>query len=159
MKTNLLVLLFLFSINAIARADDNFEKGPLDVKWGDSIQYVQSVYPDGLTWPTTNAPDAITYSILKDSKAYWLGIPIQEVKFSFKSNGKLHTVFFEFKHSDAEVVKQKTMKLFGDDFKARKDDTGLMFSWKNSTKYKAQLSVNSLSPHEWVILGVQEISQ
>jgi hypothetical protein len=159
MKIYFLIILSFCFISNTPRANDKLENGPLDIKWKDSIEHVQSVYPDGLTWPSTNSPSTITYSVFKNSKTYWSGIPIQEVRFSFKPDGKLHTVFFQFKYSDAEAIKQRSKEIFGVNYKIKEDGNMLTLSWKNPRNSKIQLDVNSQSPSEWVILGAQEIEQ
>jgi hypothetical protein len=158
----LAIVAFLWSgVGLAGSVNDHFKDGVLDVKWGATLQQVQSKYPKGQTWPTAEVNGtSLVYEVVVDVALLGLEKRAVNVMFEFGrlvDGESLHELSILFDYEDRDAILYKLADALGHDYSVRTDKEGSYYYWKRPRASQVSLSIGNAPPYAWVILYIGEV--
>ncbi len=157
----ILILAFLFPTVCLAVPNTNnetFESGPFDLKWDYTLQDTQFLYTDGLTYPLDSNEYPTQYALPKNLPLFWAGIPVEQVLLNFNSDGNLRRAFLLFKYSDLDLVRNRSIQVFSQNYKSKEINERTTMYWRTSKNIVVNLSLSKRAPFQWVVLAFETVT-
>ena len=160
-KVSAIIALLWSPVGLAGNANDYFAEGVLDLKWGATLQQVQSKYPKGRTWPTVEVYEtSLVYESVVDVALPGLEERAVNVMFHFARFGageRLSWVSIHFDYEDRDVILYKLADKLGQDYSVHTDREDSYYDWKRPRASRVSLRIGNAAPYSWAIVSISEV--